>query len=85
MATRAWYRYNRTPGGHQDPINYFYVSSEPPCALTGTNICAVLGIYQDVADYPANFSDRLNSYISTALSTGSAQPTFGTKYVFVKN
>jgi len=84
MSTRAWYNYNRDPSGQLDPINYFYVTSIPACACSGSNICAILAIYQDFSEHPETFSSRLSSYINNALAFGTCQPITGKKYVYLR-
>jgi len=45
--TRRWYVYNGASGGQTNQANYFFVSNFPnSCAVTATNICAVLGVYE---------------------------------------
>jgi len=86
MSTRAWYSYNRASGGQHDPINFFYVTAaNPTCAVSAPNLCSVLGIYQGFSDHPETFSQRLNSYITNALAFGTAQPTTGKKYVYLRS
>jgi len=86
MSTRAWYQYNDVQSGQFSPANYFYVTNLPVfCGLTGSNICAVLGIYVSSSVHPATFTARLNSYIVNALAFASAQPATGKIFVYVKN
>ena len=85
MATRAWYNYNRAPGGQLDPTNYFYTTSIPTCPISAPFICAILGLYDAASDHPITFSPRLNSYISLALSHAYAQPAGANKkFVYVR-
>jgi len=84
---RAWFSYNGAAAGEQTATNYFYVSFFPQCTTTGSNICALIGIYAPnvYGNHPAPFSDNLDNYITTALANRIAVPTTPDKpYVYVR-
>jgi hypothetical protein len=88
--SRAWFVYNIPTGDPLDSLNYAYTTIAPTCA-SGTEVCAVLGIYDPVSygNHPRPFTvgndQNLASYITNAQASGTPQPTApNTPYAFVK-
>jgi len=75
--SRGWFVYIGAESGQQNAINYVYVTQVPPCTTTGEHICAILGIYDPstYGNYPAPFSNNLETYIITALANNISYPT----------
>jgi len=49
--TRRWYIYNCANGGQLNHTNYYYISTFPNiCAVSATDICAILGIYSIIEE-----------------------------------
>ena len=91
---RQWYKYNGTPGGQHNQLNYFFVGELPNCCLTtANNICAVLGVYSVTTatgtiiygTNPRTFASdpRLDSYITIALGLGIPAPAGGGQKPYV--
>jgi len=87
MSTRAWFNYYGPPSGEWFTPFYGHVDYFPQCTTTGSQICAILGVYTPniYGQHPKPLSINLQNYITGALALNIAVPVFPNKaYVYVR-